>query len=77
MKLVTNFENCMVRLKFLSIKLVDGLDNVVAFSVLDIWQQNLVSMKNLCLQITAEVSKITKIAQCDLTFIFINFSKNH
>ena len=51
--------------------------SIVAFSVLDIWQQNLVSMKNLYLQITAEVSKITKIAQCDLTFIFIDFSKNH
>ena len=45
--------------------------NVIALVVLKILE-NLVSIQILCLQITAEVSKIKKSAQCGLTFIFIN-----
>ena len=33
--------------------------------------QNLVLMQSFCLQITAEVSKVTKRVQCALTFVFI------
>ena len=67
------FENCTGRFhKLCSSPL--GLSemvlfNVITFAVLKILH-NLVSMQNHCLQITAEVSKIRKYAQCDLTFIF-------
>ena len=49
------------------------MTNVIAFSVWEILY-NLVSMQNLCLKI-AEVSKIAKSVQCDLTFIFIELSE--
>ena len=35
----------------------------------------LVSIQNICIQITAEVSKITKNVPCDLTFSFIDLSE--
>ena len=50
------------------------LDNVIAFVVLKILH-NPFSMQNPCLQITAEVSKITKSVRFDLTFIFIEISE--
>ena len=42
----------------------------VAFAFLE-KLHNLVSMQNLCLQVTAEISKIRNSVRCDMDFIFI------
>ena len=50
--------------------------NTIAYAALK-KLDNLVSKQSLDLQIIADVRKVMKNAQCNLTFIFTEFSEKH
>ena len=78
------FENCTGRFKLVFLKnfveLYKVLSrtasvNVIAFSVLKYYKISF-PCKSVCLQITADVGKITKYGQRFRTFIFTELSEN-
>ena len=50
--------------------------NIMAYAALK-KLDNLVSKQNLDLQIIADIRKVMKNSQCNLTFIFTEFSEKH
>ena len=51
------------------------LANVIAFAVITRYCEISFPCKSLCLQMTAEVNKITVSVQCNLIFIFVELSE--
>ena len=51
------------------------LANVIAFAVITRYCEISFLCKSLCLQMTAEVNKITVSVQCNLIFIFVELSE--